>query len=67
VFPVRFGLVGFADTGRVWVKGESSNTWHQSGGGGVLLKAVGTSIVLRAVAATGGEGTLVYLGSGFRF
>jgi len=67
VFPVRFGLVGFADTGRVWVKRENSNTWHPSGGGGVLLKPVGTGMVLRAVAATGGEGTLVYLGSGFRF
>jgi hypothetical protein len=33
----------------------------------VLLKPVGTSIVLRAVAASGGEGTLVYMGSGFRF
>jgi hypothetical protein len=67
VFPVRFGLVGFVDTGRVWIEGEQSNSWHPSGGGGLLLKPIGTSIVLRAVAATGGEGTLVYLGSGFRF
>jgi hypothetical protein len=67
VFPVRFGLVGFVDTGRVWLRGEHTNTWHPSEGGGVLLKLVGTSIVLRAVAARGSEGTLVYAGSGFRF
>lgn len=67
VFPVRFGFVGFVDTGRVWLEGEQSNTWHPSWGGGLLLKPVGTSIVLRAVAATGSEGTLVYAGSGFRF
>jgi hypothetical protein len=67
VFPVRFGVVGFADTGRVWRKGEASNTWHPSEGGGFLMKPGGTSIVLRAVAARSVEGTLIYFGSGFRF
>jgi hypothetical protein len=67
VFPVRFGLVGFVDSGRVWRKGETSNTWHPSAGGGLLMKPVGTSMVLRAVAARGSEGTLMYFGSGFRF
>ncbi len=67
IFPVRFGVVGFMDTGRVWLTRAASNTWHSSGGGGVLLKPVGTSMVLRAVAARGAEGTLFYLGSGFRF
>jgi hypothetical protein len=67
VFPVRFGVVGFADAGRVWLSGEDSRRWHPSAGGGVLLKAVGTPIVLRAVAARSSEGTLFYVGSGFRF
>jgi hypothetical protein len=67
VFPVKFGVVAFADTGRVWRKGETSNAWHPSAGGGFLMKPVGTTIVLRAVAARSVEGTLVYLGSGFRF
>ena len=48
IFPVRFGLVGFVDDGRVWVSGEDSQRWHPSAGGGVLLKPVGTTIVLRA-------------------
>jgi hypothetical protein len=67
IFPVRFGVLGFVDTGRVWLKGEQSNTWHPSGGGGVLLKPVGTSIVLRALLARSTEGTLLFAGSGLRF
>ena len=67
VFPVRFGLVGFFDIGRVWMPGEDSRKWHPSGGGGVLLKAVGTPIVFRIVAAQGSEGTQFFVGSGFRF
>jgi hypothetical protein len=67
VFPVRFGLVGFVDTGRVWLEGESSNAWHPSAGGGLLMKPVGTGIVLRAAVAAGSEGPLLYIGSGFRF
>lgn len=67
IFPVRFGLVGFADVGRVWLSGEDSQRWHPSAGGGVLLKPVGTAIVLRAVLAHSTEGTLIYAGSGFRF
>ena len=66
IFPVRFGLTGFVDTGRVWLKGESSNAWHPSAGGGFLLKPVGTTLVFRAIAADGGEGVLYYIGSGFR-
>jgi hypothetical protein len=67
IFPVRFGIIGFADTGRVWVKSESSNTWHPSYGGGLLLKPVGTGIILRAVVATSPEGQLLYAGTGLRF
>ncbi len=67
IFPARFGLVGFVDTGRVWLEGESSKSWHPSAGGGVLLKPVGTTLVFRLIAADGGEGALIYAGSGFRF
>jgi len=67
VFPVRLGVVGFADAGRVWLAGDRSDTWHPSWGGGAVLKPVGTSIVLRAVAAHSADGTLFYAGSGFTF
>ena len=67
IFPVRFGLVGFVDVGRVWLSSEDSQRWHPSAGGGVLLKPVGTAIVLRAVLAHGSEGTLDLRWLGFRF
>ena len=67
IFPIRFGVVGFVDVGRVWLENESSRKWHPSGGGGLLAKPVGTGIVLRAVVASGDEGILLYIGSGFRF
>ena len=67
IFPVRLGLVAFVDAGRVWLEGENSRRWHPSAGGGLLLKPIGTGIVLRAAVAAGSEGPLLYVGSGFRF
>ena len=67
VFPVRFGVIGVFDIGRVWAPGENSNKWHPSAGGGVLVKPVGTPMVFRAAAVRSVEGTLFYVGSGFRF
>jgi hypothetical protein len=34
LFPGTFGLVLFNDVGRVWLKNESSRTWHDAYGGG---------------------------------
>jgi hypothetical protein len=34
LFPGIFGLVLFNDVGRVWLKDESSNKWHDAYGGG---------------------------------
>lgn len=33
----KIGLLGFYDDGRVWMPGETSNVWHTSYGGGLLL------------------------------
>ena len=33
----KFGLLAFYDLGRVWIPGESSNTWHSGYGGGIIL------------------------------
>ena len=40
LLPLRLGIFGGYDYGRVWVDGEDSNTWHDSFGGGILLTAV---------------------------
>ena len=37
LFNGRVGLLGFFDEGRVWLPGESSNTWHTGYGGGIIL------------------------------
>ena len=37
IIPLRFGVFGLYDAGRVWVDNESSNTWHSSYGGGLYI------------------------------
>lgn len=37
ILPGEFGLQGFYDIGRVWLKGENSRKWHDSYGGGVYF------------------------------
>ena len=34
ILPGPFGIRGFVDAGRVWLKNESSHTWHGAFGGG---------------------------------
>lgn len=40
VIPIRLGVFGSFDYGRVWLKGEDSNQWHNSYGGGFFLNGV---------------------------
>ena len=35
--PLRYGVFGLYDVGRVFVDGESSSKWHTGGGGGLWL------------------------------
>ncbi|RYD59075.1 MAG: metallophosphoesterase [Sphingobacteriales bacterium] len=49
VLPGDFGIIGFNDIGRVWLKGQKSDKWHNSYGGGLYytpfnLVAVGATI-----------------------
>lgn len=37
LFNGKAGLMAFADQGRVWLKGENSDTWHYGYGGGIIL------------------------------
>lgn len=39
--PMSYGILGGFDYGRVWLKGENSNTWHKSYGGGLWLNGLG--------------------------
>ncbi len=33
----EFGIIGFNDFGRVWLKGENSSKWHHGYGGGIWI------------------------------
>lgn len=37
IFPATVGILGYNDIGRVWVKGENSDKWHNSFGVGIWL------------------------------
>jgi len=65
--PTRVGVLAFADVGRVWLSGESSDVWHPSWGGGLMLQPVATPFVLTAAMARGREGSRWYFGYGFFF
>ena len=41
ILPVTPGFYTGFDYGRVWLSGESSNTWHQSFGGGLFVNGSG--------------------------
>lgn len=66
ILASSFGVVGFNDTGRVWLKGEKSDTVHDTYGGGIFLTPY-NAFLFEAVLGKSPEGTLVYLTAGFRF
>jgi len=67
VVPVKIGVVGFAETGRVWLRGEASDLWHPSIGGGLLLQPVATNSVVSVTVGRSREGSRYYFGMGFPF
>jgi hypothetical protein len=67
ILPTRIGVVGFVDTGRVWLENEDSSTWHTSPGGGLLFQPVMAPVTLHVTAAHSDEGTRYYFGLGYPF
>jgi hypothetical protein len=66
ILPGQFGMTGFYDVGRVWVKDESSNVWHQGVGGGFYF-APAQMAVFQVLAGYSNEGWYPYIRMGFRF
>ena len=64
--PLDVGLLGFMDTGRVYVNGESPGGWHSVAGGGlwfgIIDRATGFSVTL-----TNSDEKRVLIGTGLRF
>jgi outer membrane protein assembly factor BamA len=60
-----WGLLAFADHGRVWIKGEESNTWHHGYGGGIWLLPF-NKMALTATYGVSKEDKLISIKAGFQ-
>lgn len=65
IVPMRMGVLGLADAGRVFVAGEGSDKWHPAAGGGIFLRVLTTDLVGHALLAQGDEGLKFYVNIGF--
>ncbi|RFZ91144.1 hypothetical protein D0C36_19575 [Mucilaginibacter conchicola] len=65
IMPGELGLIGFSDTGRVWVKGESSEKWHNGAGGGLYFAPAGLTLV-QVLAGHSSEGWYPYVSLNLR-
>jgi hypothetical protein len=65
IVPAYIGILGFGETGRVYVDGETSNIWHPSFGGGLWFTVVDPANTLSIMAARSVEGMGFYVTGGF--
>lgn len=66
VIPVRLGLYGGFDYGRVWIANDESNLWHTSAGGGIFAIAA-DKVTLNLSAFNSTEGVRFAFNLGFGF
>lgn len=64
ILPGQLGVTGFYDTGRVWVKGENSGTWHNGTGAGIYF-APASLTVIQVIAGHSNEGWYPYISFNF--
>ncbi len=67
VLPADFGIFGLADAGRVFLAGETSDTWHAAAGGGLWLSYLERAYTLSLAIAKSEERTGIYAQAGFGF
>jgi hypothetical protein len=67
ILPSRLSVFGLADVGRVFLEGESSDTWHSAFGGGVAVSYLERAYTFSLAVASGEERTGVYVQAGFGF
>jgi hypothetical protein len=65
--PGTWGVEGFADTGRVWLEGETSDTWHVGVGGGIWVSLLKDRLAFSGGIAHSRESDLVYVKGGFAY
>jgi hypothetical protein len=67
VLPGEMGFFGLGDLGRVFLEGETSDTWHWAAGGGVWLAFLGPANTISLAIAQSEERVGVYATAGFAF
>jgi outer membrane protein assembly factor BamA len=67
ILPGIWGINGFGDIGRVWLEGESSDTWHSGAGGGIWLSLLNDRMAFSTGIAHSTEGNLFYVKGGFGY
>jgi hypothetical protein len=67
LMPSMWGVLGFADVGRVWVDGDSPGSAHWGFGGGLWWGLLGTKNILSLEVGAGDEGTTVYIEWAFTY
>jgi len=67
VLPGDFGVLGLADVGRVYLEGESSDTWHTGVGGGLWFAFLDPANTITVTLARGDNRTALYLRAGFGY
>ncbi|GMQ80793.1 MAG: hypothetical protein BMS9Abin05_0222 [Rhodothermia bacterium] len=65
--PTEWGLIALADAGRVFLDGESSNTWHGTGGGGIWFAPLDYKYTFSVTFARGPEQSKINVRAGFMF
>ncbi len=67
ILPSDVGVFALGDAGRVFVSGETSNTWHTAAGGGLWIAPFRPDYVVSVAVARSAERTAVYFGAGFAY
>ena len=67
ILPGTWGILGFADSGRVWLEGEDSNKWHTGYGGGLWFAWLERANAISAMYARSEGRNAFYVHAGFAF
>ena len=67
VLPGDWGISGFGDVGRVWLEGESSDTWHTGFGGGLWISLLHDTMAFSGGIAHSTEDDIFYFKGGFTY
>ena len=64
IIPMKYGIFGGYDYGRVWTDNDNSEKWHQSAGGGLWLNGI-EAITARVFYFYGTDGGRIAFGLAF--